>query len=129
MLHLTLLSLISAKPAAEPAAEQTQLCPVSVCRWQPSTRYRLPSACCSPTDTHSSLYTTRHINICFINVMHKSSCSNTNGNYCGYKDNYSVMAAPSNSCTLIGLLLETDELLSLPATSTRCICSISNTDV
>lgn len=103
---LTCLSPISAKPPVEIWQQsKPQLCPSFVCRWQPFTRYRLLFPLSSPINMHRSLYTACHINTCFVNVVHKSFCSNRNGNYCGYKDNYSLMAASSNSQARIGLLL------------------------
>lgn len=125
------LSLTSAKTAAEVAQwRKPQLCPAPVCRWQPfHIDRRLPLAFSSPINAGWSLCAARHINVCFVNVIHQSFHSNRNGNYCGCKDNYSSMAASSNSHTLMGLLLETGEVLGLPATSIYLMCSTSNVNV
>lgn len=61
---LTCLSLISAKPPAEiPQQSNPQLCPASVCRWQPFTRYRLLFPSSSPINIRRSLCTAHHIHL------------------------------------------------------------------
>lgn len=56
-----------------------------------------------------------HINVGPVNGIHKLDSSHRKGNGSGYKDNYSLMAASSNSHTLRDLLLEAHKALGVLA--------------
>lgn len=110
-------------------SEETPALPCSCLQVAALPHHRLPLAFSSPVNAGWSLCAACHINVCFVNVIHKSFHGNRNGNYCGSKDDYSLTAASLNSHTLTGLLLETGEVLGLPATPVCLMCSISNVNV